>query len=118
MLYNICGLFVVSFAIVGIIDLYKTLSLTLYAPKINNSLIIIPIGSDSNKTEFLIRGAIAKIRWFNISRHQQIVCLDCGMTDESRTICQKLCEQYPFISIKNTEELKNYLNNTINEKNS
>lgn len=106
MLYTICGVVVVSFAVIGIIDVYKTLSLAMYSPKINNSIIILPIGPDSGNTEFIVRCAIAKVRWLNIGKDQQIVCLDCGMSSESREICCKLCEKYPFLSIMTIEELK------------
>lgn len=108
MLYTVCGIAVVSFAIFGIIDFYKFLSLALFSPKINNSAIIVPIGKDSNQTEFLVRSAIAKTRWLNLNKNQQIICLDCGMNDESKEICRHLCEKYPFISIKTADELKKH----------
>lgn len=108
-MYTVCGIVVVSFALVGIIDVYKALSLALYCPKINNSIMILPIGGSSNNTEFIVRGAIAKVRWLSISKNQQIVCLDCGMSDESREICSRLAERYSFISIKTVDELKEFL---------
>ena len=111
MLYTVCGIVVVSFAIFGIIDFYKFLSLTLYSTKINNSAIIVPIGSDSNQTEFLVRSAIAKTRWLSLSKNQQIICLDCDMNDESKEICRRLYEKYPFISIKTADELKDLFSN-------
>lgn len=106
MLYNICGFIVISFAAVGIIDLYKTLSLALYCPKVNNSITIIPIGNDSNNTEFIVRCAITKSRWLNTQKNHNIICLDCGMNEESKTICSKLCDKYPFLSIMTSKELK------------
>lgn len=112
MIYTVCGIAVVSFAIFGLIDFYKFVSLALYSPKINNSAIIVPIGEDSDSTEFLIRSAIAKTRWLGLCKNQQIICLDCGMTDESKEICRHLCEKYPFLSIKNIDELKAYYSDT------
>ncbi len=112
MLYTVCGIAVISFALIGMIDVYKTLSLIICSPKINNSLILLPIGEKTESTEFIIRCAITKVRWLNICKNQKIVCLNCGMNDESLKVCEKLCEKYPFVSIMTLDELKKNLNDS------
>ncbi len=109
MIYALFGIAVVSFALWGMADVYKSIALALRCPKISDSVMIIPISENNENVEFAVRSAAAAAKYISILKNQKIICLDCGMDNETRTICEKLCADYGFISIMTTDELQKYL---------
>lgn len=101
---------VVSFCIcaalmvLGAVDICRLLSLHIYKPnKEDFSMLIVPISSHNEEAEMLIRSAAARVNW-SCGSPKRLICLDCGMDDETRRVCQTLISEYSFLEIKNVED--------------
>ncbi len=51
------------------------------------------------EAELVLRSAVQKLKWMGGRDEKQILCLDCGMDEETREICERMAEQYGVIEI-------------------
>ena len=54
--------------------------------------------------EYILRSAAAKVKWISRGRNDCVICLDCGMDDETKRICQKICRDYGFAKLLTKQE--------------
>ena len=52
------------------------------------------------EAELALRSAVQKMKWLGGREEKQILCLDCGMDEETREICERMAEQYGIIEIR------------------
>jgi len=101
--------------IIGIIEVFRLLSLIILRTKDNSSvMIIVPISGKDEKAEFLLRNAVAKIKWLGAAGSKKIICLDINMDPETRKICEIIKNEYEFIEICCSEELNKVFYNNKN----
>lgn len=92
--------FLVVFAVIGIIAFIKEISCFLLRSKKDGTVIFVtPIGKNCENAEFLLRSAAARVKWLSRGKNDCVICLDCDMDDETKKICEKISNDYGFIKI-------------------
>lgn len=93
--------------ILGFVDLIRSLTfLFLKIRGCSANIIIIPVKGHNERVEFLLRSAASKIRWMSPIEKSHLICLDCGMDDETKKICNLICDDYDFMDLYNINELE------------
>ena len=96
---------VILFAICGFIQVLKSVILRLYKSKGDRTILLIaPFGNNDFDAEYTLRSCIAKIRWTGKSGPQKVICLDAGMNENSKKICELMHKKYEYLEIMSTEE--------------
>ena len=107
MLETIGSILVVLLAVVGAAQICRTLAqLVLRTKGDNNAMMIVPISGHNEEAELLLRSAAARIQWQQGRQLQQVICLDCGMDEETREVCTRISEDYPFMEVCSVQELQ------------
>ena len=71
-------------------------------------MFVAPVSGKCENAEYILRSAAAKVKWISRGRNDCVICLDCGMDDETKRICQKICRDYGFAKLlTNREFFKN-----------
>lgn len=110
MLHAVCSVISIFLVIIGVVEIARIAVLMILQTKGDESmLIIVPIRGHDEEAEYLLRSAAAKVKWFNTMRHQKVICLDCGMDEETRKICTLIADNYRFMEIYNMSEFEELL---------
>ena len=92
-------------SLLGLIDLFRIIVCHLFKTKSDKKLIIlVPIRSNSGDAEILLRSAAAKAMWVYCGSIERVICLDCGADEETKKICRRICDEYPFMEYKDSIE--------------
>ena len=106
MLDMISKIILVLFVIIGLTEFCRILIMWLYRPKHSEKItIVVSIHGHQEDAEFILRSAVEKVRWMGGPEQKQLICVDCGMDDETRKICQMISNQYSFVEICNAQNL-------------
>ncbi len=93
-------------AVVGLIDLIKTLILFfMKTEKDKEVFIVVPIRKNERYIEIILRQLATRIKWLGGKRITKVVCLDCQTDEQTKTICRKMCKEYPFMDFKENIDL-------------
>lgn len=99
------AIILVVFAVFGVISVVRDLTCFLFRYKNDNSVMFVaPINGKRDDAELILRSAVAKVRWVSRGKHDYVICLDCDMDDETRQICEKVCEEYGFAKLMSKNE--------------
>ena len=111
MLAIICNAICIFLLIVGAVELIRILILSFLNvnSEQDSAFLVIPKG-DHEEAEYLLRNAITRAKWIEFNNDQKIICLDCGMDEETRKICESICADYEFMQICKPYELYDVLN--------
>ena len=85
----------VVFAVIGIVALVREICLRLFSPKEKSSVIIVTPINKTDEPEFVLRGALSRLRWGGKCRDVS-VCLNMPLSSASNKICRSVCEEYGF----------------------
>mgnify|MGYP000327958776 CR=1 FL=1 len=101
----VCNAVVVFLTIVGLVEIVRMIILALLKINCDNDTWqVIPLSGHNEKAEMLLRSAATKVEWsFGMKRHK-VICLDVGMDDETRLICEIICSEYNFMKICTQDE--------------
>lgn len=106
MLDIISKIFIVLFVIIGLTEFCRVLIMWLYKPRHAKKLtMIVTMGGHEEDAEFIMKSAVEKLRWMGGPEQKQLICLDIGMDDETKEVCQMICSRYPFVEICNVDQL-------------
>ena len=95
----------VIFAVIGIIAFVRELSYLIFKDKSDNAIMFIaPINGKCEDAEYVLRSAAAKIKWISRGKNDYVICLDCGMDEETKNICENICKEYGFAKLLNKKE--------------
>lgn len=95
----------VLFALVGIAELFRLFSFWLLKTKNPERFrLVLSFRGHDEEAEIALRGAVERIRWMGCGE-ADVICVDCGMDEETRQICEMLAEEYPQIKICIPSEL-------------
>lgn len=104
MLSALLDIIFIFLSVVGLIELIRILLCRLFKTKNDNSIVIlVPINCGANDAEILLRSAAAKAKWVYCGAIERVVCLDCTADKETRDICKKICNDYPFMEYRQCE---------------
>ncbi|MDP4119625.1 MAG: hypothetical protein Q8876_01005 [Bacillota bacterium] len=111
MIYIILEIILIFFAAFGITELIRMLLFSGLKCKEENSMILlVPIYKECDDVEILLRNAAMRVKWLDNNHIGKIICLDLGMNEENRKICETFCNDYHFIEIATTENLNQEIN--------
>ena len=77
--------------------------------------IVLPVKGRCEDIESKIRAAAARVRWCDSGGAKSVICLDLGMDEETRKICEKTACDYEIVTILTKEEFESnpvFLNET------
>ena len=95
----------VVFAVIGVIAFVREISYYLFRYKNDNSIMFVtPIDGKCDDAEFMLRSAAAKVKWVSRGKHNYVICLDCDMDDETKRICENICNEYGFAKLISRNE--------------
>ena len=96
----VSAVFLVVFAVIGICAFVRELTFFIFRNRKNNTVMFVaPISGKCENAEYILRSAAAKVKWISRGRNDCVICLDCGMDDETKRICQKICRDYGFAKL-------------------
>lgn len=104
MLSALLDIIFIFLSVVGLIELIRIFLCRLFKTKNDNSIVIlVPIKCSASDAEILLRSAAAKATWVYCGAIERVVCLDCTADKETRDICKKICNDYPFMEYRQCE---------------
>ena len=87
-------------AVVGMVEVVRGILFVFLDGKGESGvMMIVPICGHNEEAEYLLRSAAAKTRWFSGPNNRRVICLDCGMDEETRAVCELISADYPFMEI-------------------
>lgn len=100
------NLAIVLLGLLLVTELMRIVVLKILSPGAKETtVLVVPVGGGREDVEFLLRSAAHRVKWMGGRDDKRVVCLDCGMDDETRCICRMLCGEYAFMSVARPEEL-------------
>ena len=82
----------VILSILGLISIIRKIILWLLKYDDGEIITVIPIKGHCENIEYRIRCAYERANWS--SENHRIICLDKGMDDETRILCNKICDRF------------------------
>lgn len=73
-------------------------------------MLITPVKGHSEDVEYTLRCCAAKVRWMGKMRPWKVVCLDEGMDESTKQVCEYICSEYEFMEITDIGGLTEMLN--------
>lgn len=100
-------LLVAILAVVGVIELLRAIVFRLL--KTDNPgrfYLIVSFSGHDEQAEACLRSAAERARWF--CGEVQVVCLDDGMDEETRRVCEIVCDENPGVLLLTRGEFREY----------
>lgn len=95
----------VVFAVIGVIALIREISYYLFRYKKDNAVMFVtPVNGKCEDAEFMLRSAAAKVKWVSRGKNDYVICLDCDMDEETKKICENICNEYGFARLISKKE--------------
>lgn len=94
-------------SLIGIVSLIKSAILTFCRIDKDNCKLLVILDDSCENPETVIRNAAVCLEWSDRGEYSSIVCIYKGSCKESRDICRKVCEEYPytqFVDVNNFEK--------------
>lgn len=99
------------FALFGFVEFLKFLIFRLYKSKADKTVMLItPVKNQQEDIEFILRSCASRVKWMGHSGPRLVICLDKGMEKDTKSICEKVCSEYDFMSILTPSQLFELLN--------
>lgn len=103
------------FAVVGLIEVLRIISLSIFRVKNDKeTFLVVPISGFNEGIEMILRDTISRAKWINGSDDKKIFCIDFNMDKETRKICEIICQEYDFICICSPSEFIEYIKQKTN----
>lgn len=95
----------VVFAVIGVTAFVRDISLYLFRYKNDNSIMFVtPIKGKCEDAELILRSAVTKVKWISKGKYNYVICLDCDMDEETKKICENICDEYGFAGLMSKKE--------------
>ena len=109
MIKTIIEFMILLFCAVGISEIIRLIVLRFVSHNVKEdcSYILIPMKGKCDDAEVRIRAAAVSVRWVSKGCAKSVICLDCGLDEQSRKICEKTACDYTFVSVLTKEEFFN-----------
>lgn len=102
---TLSAVLLVVFAVIGVIAFVRELTYFLFRNKKDSTVMFVtPVKGKCENAEYLLRSAAAKIKWVCRGKRDYVICLDCGMDDETKRICENICREYGFARLVSKKE--------------
>lgn len=94
-MYIVSSVILVVFAIFGVIAFVREVTFKIFARKSDSSIIVITPVNKNDEPEFVLRGALARLRWGGKCKDVSI-CLNLPLNAQTKKICRSVCHEYGF----------------------
>lgn len=94
-MYIISSAILAVLAVFGAVSLVRELTFRLFSRKSDSSVIVITPVNKDEEPEFVLRGALSRLRWGGKCRDVS-VCLNLPLDARTKKICRSVCEEYGF----------------------
>lgn len=100
----VSAVILVVLAVIGAAAVVKEISLRLFAGSCHSSILLITPLNGEEDAEMALRSALSGVRWGRQSG-VRAVCVDCGMDESTRRVCESVCRDYGFAALVSKQEL-------------
>ena len=110
MIHTIFGILLrialILFAVWGFIEVMRVITLLITKGRKDNFLLILsPVISNENDTEFNLRSMLCAVKWMGKTRPRRVLILDTDMSESTKKICRLICKEYEYPELVTKEEL-------------
>ncbi len=110
MVYMLLYIIIGVFAVVEIVNLITELVHWVFDyKKETKTFLMTPVKGKRPDAEFMLRSLASKVKWMGKFRPTRVICLDCGVDEETKNICLAVCREYPFMEYMTKEEFEEIL---------
>lgn len=99
--------------LIAAMGIYDIISNAKYSVKINSKnagiFTILEFSGSDNSVEYLIKETIKKYKWCNYVKYLYIIVVDNGMDTDTLNLCEKIIDQYDYISICRKDNLAEHI---------
>lgn len=68
-------------------------------------MFVAPVSGKCENAEYILRSAAARVKWISRGRNDCVICLDCGMDDETkRNLPKNYVRDYGFAKLLTKQE--------------
>ena len=106
------SVFVLCLAVVGLIEIFRAISL-FFLDRKNSSITLIPVCGHVEDIEMVLRNAMSSAQWMGIRGAQRIICLDLGVDEETRDICEVFRDEYELVELYSLEEFSAVMQQSV-----
>ena len=100
------NIIVVLLGLVGITEVVRLIVFWMLSQgRGEKMLIVVPVTGRDEEAEFVLRSAAQRVKWMGGKDEKRVLCVDCGMEEETRRVCETICREYRFMEIVTPEEL-------------
>ena len=103
MLDVIISVIMLCLAVVGLIEMFRVISF-FFCERKNTTITLIPIYGHVEDIEIVLRNAMSNSQWLSNKDTQRIICLDLGIDEETRNICEIFKEEHECIELYSLNE--------------
>lgn len=103
----------VVLAVIGIIEIVREIIKFASAPKNTDSVLILPFSGHIEDIEFIVRTVAVNSHCKKGGENTTVICLDKGMDEETKKLCECVCGDYDFVFLSEENELNTFLNDVI-----
>ena len=103
MLEVVLSVFVLCLAVVGLIEIFRAIFMFSFKKK-GTAITLIPVCGHVEDIEMVLRNAMSNAQWFGNKCGQRIICLDLGVDEETRDICELFNEEHELIELYSLSE--------------
>lgn len=90
--------------LLGIVYLMRIVMILMLSPERENDFVmLVPLKGHREDAELILRSAAARVKWFG-KRRTLVTVVDCGMDDETRELCRRLCREIRCAELVSKEE--------------
>lgn len=113
MLETVSMISFVLLAVVGVADLVRYVIHHLLKTKNPGRLyLILTLRGHEEGAEIMLTSAIERLNWIT-GEDKKLICVDCGMDEETRKVCGIISARYPGVEICTPEELAELLSKPV-----
>ena len=112
MLEVVLSVFVLCLAVIGLIEIFRAVSL-FFLDKKNSTITLIPICGHVEDIEMVLRNAMSSAQWLGNKGAQRIICLDLGVDEETRDICEIFRDEYELVELYSLEEFSAVMQQSV-----
>lgn len=101
----------VFLAVIGLAELVRSIVFRIFSGTQNDTIMLLnPAKGYCEDIEYDLRSCVARIKWMKRGTKACVICLDTGMDESTRKVCELICEEFSFVSIMTISELVEKLN--------
>lgn len=100
---------VVLLGLIGVTEVVRLIVFWMLSPGRGvKMLIVVPVFGHDEEAEFVLRSAAQRAKWMGGKDEKRVLCVDCGMDEETRHVCELVCREYRFMELVTPDQLNEH----------